>query len=55
MKKAQTNVMLMDSTKIDCGMPYTFAKLADVDILITDQPLPAKYLKAAKQARITVI
>ena len=55
MKKAQTNVMLMDSSKIDCGMPYTFAKLSDIDILITDEPLPADYLRAAKKAKVTVI
>jgi len=54
-KKAQTTVMLMDSSKVDCGMPYTFAKLADIDILITDTPLSHEYLKAAKQARVTVI
>jgi len=55
MKKAQTNVMLMDSSKIDCGMPYTFAKLSDIDILITDEPLTVDYLKAAKKAKVTVI
>ncbi|MHB1484680.1 MAG: DeoR/GlpR family DNA-binding transcription regulator [Saccharofermentanales bacterium] len=54
-KKAQTTVMLMDASKVECGMPYTFAKLTDVDILITDTPLAANYLKAAKQARVTVI
>lgn len=54
-KKAQTTVMLMDASKVDCGMPYTFAKLSDIDILITDTPLAHEYLKAAKQARVTVI
>lgn len=54
-KKAQTTVMLMDASKVDCGMPYTFAKLSDIDILITDTPLTHEYLKAAKQARVTVI
>lgn len=54
-KKAQTTVMLMDASKVECGMPYTFAKLSDVDILITDSPLAPNYLKAAKQARVTVI
>ena len=54
-KKAQTTVMLMDASKVDCGMPYTFAKLSEIDILITDSPLSHEYLKAAKQARVTVI
>jgi len=54
-RKASTAVMLMDSSKIDRGMPYTFAKLADLSILISDQPLPAAYLKAAQKARVTVL
>lgn len=54
-RKAQTTVVLMDSSKIDRGMPYTFARLSDTDILVTDAPLPAEYLKAARQAKVTVI
>lgn len=55
MKKAQTNIMLMDTSKIDCGMPYTFAKFSDIDILISDETLNEKYMKAAKKAKVTVI
>jgi DeoR family transcriptional regulator, fructose operon transcriptional repressor len=55
MRKAQTNIMLMDSSKIGNRMPYSFSKLTGVDILITDIPLPKNYLAAAKKAKVTVI
>lgn len=54
-RKARTLVLLVDSSKLDHGMPYTFARLSDVGILVTDGPLPPSYLKAAKQAKVTVL
>lgn len=54
-RKARTRVLLVDATKIDRGMPYTFARLSDIEILVTDGPLPPSYLKAAKQAKVTVV
>ena len=43
--KAKKVVMLMDSSKINKVLPYTFAKLSDIDALVTDNDLP-KELKA---------
>jgi DeoR family transcriptional regulator, fructose operon transcriptional repressor len=54
-RKARTRVLLVDGSKLDRGMPYTFARLPDAEILITDGPLPPSYLKAAKQAKTTVV
>ena len=54
-KKAHTVIMMMDVSKSDCGMPYTFSRIQDIDVLVTDLPLPEKVAKAMKQARITVI
>ncbi|HBP38278.1 MAG TPA: DeoR/GlpR transcriptional regulator [Clostridiales bacterium] len=51
-RKAQQVVMLMDSSKVSCSMPYTFARLQNIHSLITDQPLPEEYQKAARQARV---
>jgi DeoR/GlpR family transcriptional regulator of sugar metabolism len=53
-RKARTLVLLVDITKIDRGMPYTFARLTDAQILVTDAPLPPEYLKAARQAKVTI-
>jgi DeoR family fructose operon transcriptional repressor len=54
-RKAQQVIMLMDVSKINCGMPYTFARLQNIHTLITDQPLPDDYQKAARQARVLLI
>jgi DeoR family transcriptional regulator, fructose operon transcriptional repressor len=51
-RKAQQVVMLMDSSKINIGMPFTFARLQNVQAVVTDQPLPEDYQKAARQARV---
>ncbi len=38
--KAAKVVMLMDNSKIGRSLPFTFANLSDIDILICDSPLP---------------
>jgi DeoR family transcriptional regulator, fructose operon transcriptional repressor len=54
-RKAQQVIMLMDASKINCGMPYTFARLQNIQALITDQTLPEDYQKAARQARVLLL
>lgn len=54
-KKAHTVIMMMDMSKMDCGMPYTFAKISDIDVLITDQALPEKIVKMMKKAKVTLV
>ena len=43
--QAQKVVCMMDVSKLNSNMPYTFARPRDVDVLITDQPLPDSYQK----------
>ncbi|MBQ2714027.1 MAG: DeoR/GlpR transcriptional regulator [Clostridia bacterium] len=38
-KKARKRVMLMDTTKVNRSMPFTFSTLDDIDVLITDSSL----------------
>ena len=38
--KAAKVVMLMDNSKIGRSLPFTFANLSDIDLLICDSPLP---------------
>ena len=54
-KKARTSVMLIDSSKFDRTLPYTFCNLSDVDCLICDAPLPDKLYEAAKRDGVNVI
>ncbi len=53
--KANKVIMLMDSTKIGRSLPFTFAHLSELDILVTDAPLPPDMQKAAKEAGVQVI
>ena len=54
-KKARTSVAMCTHDKLKCLMPYTFAKLSDVDYLITDSTLPESFQKAAMQAGLKIL
>ena len=55
MKKAAKVVMLMDSSKIGRSLPFTFATLADIDMLITEAPLPPEVAAEAKTCGVEVV
>ena len=48
-------VMLIDSTKFGKTLPYTFCMPENVDVIITDKPLPDELAEAAKQAGVKVV
>lgn len=54
-EKARLVVILMDESKIDKSLPYTFATFEDADILITSSPLPAEMKKLAKEKGVRII
>lgn len=54
-RKAQRVVMLMDNSKVNYSMPYTFVRLNQISTLITDAPLPEDICKAAIQAKVIVL
>ena len=54
-QKARTSVVMCGADKLSCLMPYTFAKLEDVDYLICDDAMPESFLDAARAANVTVI
>ncbi len=41
--KARKTILLIDSSKIGRTMPYTFAQLSDMDIIVSDGGLPHAY------------
>jgi DeoR family transcriptional regulator, fructose operon transcriptional repressor len=53
--KAKQTAVLMDVSKVGINMPYTFARLSQIQILVTDQPLSEDYQKAARQARVLLL
>lgn len=54
-RKARTSVLMCGKEKLRCLMPYTFAKLSDVDYLITDEALPESFACAAAAAGVKVL
>jgi len=53
-EKAAKIVLLMDSSKIGRSMPFTFANMSDIDILVTDNKLGLDDLKRLGKSGITV-
>ncbi len=53
--KARTSVAMCSHEKFSCLMPYTYAKLSDVDYLITDGVVPENFAQAARQANVTIL
>ncbi|MBR6918122.1 MAG: DeoR/GlpR transcriptional regulator [Clostridia bacterium] len=54
-KKARLVVMLMDRTKIDRVLPFTFCSPGDVDVLVTDAPLPAEIEDAIVKSGVKIV
>lgn len=54
-KKARTVIMLMDSSKFDKNLPFTFSELGDINYFITDQRPDDAVMEAAEVAGVTVL
>ncbi len=54
-KKARFVVMLMDKTKIDRVLPFTFCNLEDVDVLVTDEKLPDGIVSAIDPEKTKIV
>lgn len=54
-EKAATVVMLMDSSKIERSLPYTFCSFDAVDVFVTDAPLPDDLAHQAEEKGVRVI
>ncbi|MBE6560843.1 MAG: DeoR/GlpR transcriptional regulator [Ruminococcaceae bacterium] len=53
--KARLVVLLLDASKIDKSLPYTFCHLDQVHIIITDAPLPEDIAREAKRLGVRVL
>ena len=53
--KARTSVVMCGQEKFSCLMPFTFAKLPDVDYVISDGPMPEQFALAAKEHNVTLL
>ena len=53
--KAEKVIMLIDSSKFGKTMPFTFAHMEDIDILITDKRPSEEVMELAQKSQIKVI
>ena len=53
--RAKKTVLLMDSSKYDRILPYTFAGIEDIDYLVSDSALPESVTELAKKHNTTII
>ncbi len=53
--KARRSALVCTKDKLSCLMPYTFARLEDVDYIISDEPMPEAFVKAAERAGVTLL
>ena len=53
-KRARRVVMLVDSSKVGAMLPFTFAHLEDIDVLVTDDKFPAD-LKKRLSGKVKII
>lgn len=53
--KAEKVIMLIDSSKFVKTMPFTFAHMEDIDILITDKRPSEEVMELAQKSQIKVI
>ncbi len=53
--RARTTVVMCDHTKFSRLMPYTFARLSDVQYLVSDAPVPKTIVSAAETAGVKLL
>lgn len=53
--KAKKTIVLVDSAKFSKSMPFTFARLEDISILITEKKPDSSVLEAAAQSGVKVL
>ena len=54
-EKAKTVIMLMDSSKCNRALPYTFCGITGADIIITDSAFPRELVKKVTAQGVRVI
>jgi len=54
-RKARNVALMLDSSKLDTVLPFTFAALDDIDYFICDKPLPEELALKFKQNGIKIL
>ena len=54
-RKAKRVIMLLDGSKVDRTMPYTFAYPREIDIIVVDANFPKEKIAAFKAEGVEVV
>lgn len=54
-KRAQKVILLMDTSKLNKNLPFTYANLQDIDIWVCEKPLPSEIEAEAKKFGVQII
>lgn len=54
-RKARTSVVLCGADKLKRLMPFTFAKISDVDCIISDEPLPEDFVRRCEENGVKIL
>ncbi len=54
-EKARRVVVLMDTSKLDKSLPYTFCGIGDIDVIISERDLPADITRIAVENEVEII
>lgn len=55
LRKARTKAIMCDQGKFSRLMPYTFARLSDIQYLISDDAVPEAIVRAARSSNVTIL
>lgn len=54
-KRAKKVIMLMDSSKLNKTLPFTYASLEDIDLLVCEKPFPQDVLSEASRYGVEIL
>lgn len=54
LKKARRSILLIDHSKFDKNLPFTFARLPEVQVIVTDRRPPEPFLEAIEREKIAL-
>ena len=55
LKNARTRILMCDGSKFDRSAPVRICALAELDLVITDRPVPAEFAEAAEAAGTRIL
>ncbi len=54
-KRAKKVILLMDTSKVNKNLPFTYATLEDIDVWVTETALPQDIINEAKKSGVTLL